>query len=439
MGLTDLLPRTWEVAGGRASVGGVPLGDLAGNYGTPIYVMDVAHLRRRLAEYREAFGEDTVLAYASKAFFCPDMASLLAESGWWADVVSLAEAVTARVGGMEAGSLLFHGNNKTPREIEYAAESRIGRLVIDNTDEVASCARAAASTGTSLPVMLRLALDVDVDTHPNVRTSGHDSHFGIPLDQAAEALRLVASCDSLLLTGVHTHVGSQIYDFKPLCTGIEHSIRFIAAHRNAFPEVVDVNVGGGLASPYVRRDRVPSLSGFAVAVRHAAEVAARRHGIGRWRLMIEPGRSIVANAGITLYRIGSHKEMAGARIVSVDGGMSDNPRHILYGARYEALLPDRLGDRHDTRFRVVGRHCETGDVLIRSARLPADTGRGDLLAIPVTGAYCHSMSSRYNLVPRPPVVFVEDGAARLSVPGEHLEELIGGPAPLVNPAAATAC
>jgi diaminopimelate decarboxylase len=438
VGLTDLLPLTWEVAGGRASVGGVALSDLAAEYGTPLYVMDVAHLRKRLTEYREAFGEDTVLAYASKAFFCPDMAALLAENGWWADVVSLAEAVTARVGGMPADSLLFHGNNKTPREIEYAAESRIGRLVIDNTDEVASCAGAAVSTASRLSVMLRLALDVDVDTHPNVRTSGHDSHFGIPLNQAAEALRLVASHDSLLLTGVHAHVGSQIYDFKPLCTGIEHSIRFVAAHRNAFPEVVDINVGGGLASPYLRRDRIPSLPGFAVAVRHATEVAARRHGIGRWRLMIEPGRSIVANAGITLYQVGSHKEMAGARIVSVDGGMSDNPRHILYGARYEALLPARLGDKHGTRFRVVGRHCETGDVLIRSARLPADTGRGDLLAIPVTGAYCYSMSSRYNLVPRPPVVFVESGVARISVPGEDLEELVGGRAGLTDPSTATA-
>jgi len=426
--LKDVFPLTWEVKENRAEVGGIALGDLAAEHGTPLYVVDVAHVRNRIAEYREAFGGDVVLAYAAKAFICPTFAALIAAEGWWVDVVSLGEVMTARAGGVPAERLILHGNNKSKAELQIAAEHGVGRLVLDHLEEVDACAAAAAESGTVLRVLVRLDLEVGVTTHPKVRTSGYESHFGMSPALAAEALARIKASSHLELTGVHSHIGSQITDLDSFRAVAGQLVAFVAENRDAFPGVVEIDVGGGLAAPYLRHDRPIPVVDYCAAVSGAVAEAANRDGVDAYRLIAEPGRSIVANAGVTLYRIGVRKENRGHPILAVDGGMSDNPRPVIYGSAYEVVLPERICDVADTLFRVVGRHCEAGDVVTAAAPLSSHAGPGDLLAVLATGAYTFAMSSRYNMVPRAAVVFVENGAAEVVVGREDIAALVGGPA-----------
>ncbi len=424
--LRHVLPHTWRAEQNRALIGGVALGDLAAEHGTPLYVVDVAHVRNRISVYRQAFGDGAVLAYAAKAFICPAFAALLDAEGWWVDVVSLGEALTARAGGVPAERLILHGNNKSGEELRFAAENGVGRLVLDHLEEADACAAAAGEAGTVVRVLVRLDLEVGVATHPKVRTSGHGSHFGMSPALASEALRRIAASEHLELAGVHSHIGSQVGDLDCFRAVAGRLVDFVAEHLDAFPDVVEIDVGGGLAAPYLRRDREIPITDYAAAVIGAVEEAAQRRGVDSVQLIAEPGRSIVANAGVTLYRVGARKEDGGHPILAVDGGMSDNPRPVLYGSAYELVLPERICDPAGTLFRVVGRHCEAGDVVAPAAPLPSDTGPGDLLAVLVTGAYTFAMSSRYNMVPRAAVVFVEEGSAEVVVPREDLTAVVGG-------------
>jgi diaminopimelate decarboxylase len=424
--LRHVLPDTWAVQGGRASVGGIALGDIAAEHGTPLYVVDITHVRNRMSEYRSAFADDVVLAYAAKAFICPAFAALIEAEGWWVDVVSLGEAMTARTGGVPAERLIFHGNNKSAEELRYAAENGVGRLVLDHLEEVDACAAAAGEAGTEQRVLIRLDLEVDAATHPKVRTSGRESHFGMSPALAAGALRRVAAYEQLELAGVHGHIGSQIGDLACFRAVVEQLVAFVAEFRDDFPAVVEIDVGGGLAAPYLRGDRVASIADYGAAITESVAESAARSGVDTYRLITEPGRSIVANAGITLYRIGVRKQDGGNPILAVDGGMSDNPRPVIYGSEYELVLPERIDEPADTLFRVVGRHCEAGDVVAASAPLPANTGAGDLLAVLATGAYTFAMSSRYNMAPRAAVVFVDEGSAQVVVPAEDLTAVVGG-------------
>ena len=426
MALSDVQPSTWEVRAGQAHIGGVAVSAMAEEFGTPLYIMDEHHIRSRLRQYREAFGEETVLAFAAKSFICPAMAQIVEEEGWHCDVVSLGEATTALAGGVPARRLIYHGNYKTPEELRFIAEKGVGLCVVDHLEEIAQVADHADAAGRPVDVLLRLAVGVRANTHPKVRTAGPDAHFGLSWEDASEAVALATACQGRVrLKGVHTHIGSQLFDLIDYTAAAHELTSFVADHRDAFPDRVDIDLGGGLGVPYNREDAVISIASHGEALLAGIAAAAERDDISDYRLIIEPGRSISANAGVSVYRIGVRKRAAvGAPFLAVDGGMSDNPRPTLYGAQYEALLAEHADKPHDALFRVVGRHCEAGDVLVPGARLPEDAGAGDLLVILGTGAYTYTMSSRYNLLPRPPVIFANSGEAWVAVAGETLSDVV---------------
>lgn len=411
MALRDVLPTTWSDAGPVPTVGGVSLANLADTHGTPVYVVDEEHIRRRFESFRAAFGDDAHLAFAAKSFFCVAMAELVAEGGWWVDTVSSAEIATARRGGVPPHRILFHGNYKTDDELASAAANGVGRVIIDDPSDVPRLARHASE---KVGALLRLNVDVGADTHPHIRTTGADVHFGMSAD-AADASIALSKGTPVDLVGVHVHIGSQIADPAMHRAAAEAAIDFVEERPHEFPDRYELDIGGGMSAPYLRTDEVPSISAYGEAVLGAI-------GNRDVQLIVEPGRSVVANAGISLYRVGVRKE-ATPPFLAVDGGISDNPRPALYGARYEAIAVDRVGDAHDSPFRIVGRHCETGD-RITTANLPQGTGPGDVLAIPATGAYAFSMASRYNMLPRRPVVFVADGVARVAVAGEEIADVV---------------
>ncbi len=416
-----LLPDNAEVdRTGRLAIAGVDLIELAEEMGTPLFVYDEAHIRARCQEALRAFGEG--VAYATKAFLCKAMAQLACEEGLWLDVSTLGELEVALAAGVPGERLVLHGSNKSEVELTRALEVGIGRIVVDSFDEIARLGRLTddAPTTASRPrVLVRVTPGVEAHTHEFVRTGQEDTKFGFSVAagaaaQAVAALELMGGVD---LVGVHAHIGSQVFDVASFEQAAEVLGSFAAPLR--LPELV---VGGGLGVAYVKGERAPTITEWADATR----VALAKVGVApETRVTAEPGRAIVAGAAVTLYRVGSIKELPGIRTyVSVDGGMSDNPRPVLYGSGYEAFLPRATTDRRPRLARIVGKHCETGDVLVADAHLPADLVVGDILATPVTGAYGYSMASNYNKVPRPPVVFVAGGRARVVVRGETVDDLL---------------
>src|SRR5579875_3304949 len=377
-----LLPDSAQIdPAGRLSIAGVDLIDLVDTYGTPLFVYDEAHLRARCREAREAFGDG--VAYATKAFLCKEMARLAHEEGLCLDVSTGGELEVALAAGVPGDRLVLHGNNKSDAELARALEVGVGRIVVDSFDEIARLGRLTddAPPGAPRPkVLVRVTPGVEAHTHEFVRTGQEDTKFGFSVASGAVA-RAVAALE--------------------------------------LPELV---VGGGLGVAYVNGERAPTIAEWAAATRVALAKVGLAPGT---RVTAEPGRAIVAAAALTLYRVGSIKELPGIRTyVAVDGGMSDNPRPVLYGSGYEAFLPRATDAPRPRRVRVVGKHCETGDVLVGEAQLPADVAVGDVLATPVTGAYGYAMASNYNKVPRPPVLFVADGRARVVVRGETVADLL---------------
>ena len=415
MTLKDVLPQTWVDSDAGASLGGVSLSELAADHGTPVYVFDVEHIESRLDEFRRAFGPHVRLAYAAKAFWCIEMASLIERHGWWADVVSAGELLTGLAGGLPAGRLLMHGNFKTDAELELAATHGVGRIIADDPSEVARLNRMG---GPPLDILLRLNVDVGAKTHPKIRTTGADTHFGMSADAADAAIAAAEGSSRVRLAGVHVHIGSQLIDPSVHGAAVAAASEFIAARRGRFPDTVDLDVGGGMAVPYVRDDPVIGLDRYADAI----SSAALGGGVEGLAITVEPGRSVVAIAAVVLYSVGVRKE-AEIPFLAVDGGLSDNPRPALYDARYETVLANRPRDDHDRLFHVVGRHCEAGD-RIATGLLPNDAAPGDIVGIPAAGAYAFSMASRYTMSPRRPVVFVQDGAAHVAVPAESLDDVV---------------
>ena len=420
-----LLPLTAAVdERGRLSVGGVDLVDLADEYGTPLFVYDESHLRARCREAVTAWGEG--VAYATKAFLCQAMARLAAEEGMALDVSTGGELHVALRAGVDPARLVLHGNNKSDEELSEALQAGIGRIVVDSFDEIDRLERLVAGDGTGPGrrprVLIRVTPGVEVHTHEFVRTGQDDSKFGFGLtsgaaDQAVARLLALTDAGALELVGVHAHLGSQVFALAPFAKAVGLLARFFA--RLGLPELV---VGGGLGVPYVTGEEAPSLSEWADAVRRACTDAGIPEGV---RVTAEPGRSIVAAAAVTLYRVGTIKPIPGHRTyVAVDGVMSDNPRPVLYGSGYEAFLPRETDAPRRLAVRVVGKHCETGDLLVPDAFVPDDVAVGDVLATPVTGAYGHSMASNYNKVPRPAVVFVADGKSRVVVRRETYDDLV---------------
>ncbi len=416
-----LLPDSaWIDPSGRLAIAGVDLVGLAERHGTPLFVYDEGHIRARCREAREAFGEG--VAYATKAFLCKAMARLAHEEGLCLDVSTGGELEVALAARVPGDRLVLHGNNKSDAELARALEVGVGRIVVDSFDEITRLGRLtddAPPRATRPRVLVRVTPGIEAHTHEFVRTGQEDTKFGFSVASgaAAKAVAALELMGGVELVGVHAHIGSQVFDVESFEQAAEVLGSFAAPL--GLPELV---VGGGLGVAYVNGEQAPSITEWADATRVALAKVGVPPGT---RVTAEPGRSIVAAAAVTLYRVGSIKELPGVRTyVSVDGGMSDNPRPVLYGSGYEAFLPRATDAERPRSVRIVGKHCETGDVLVGEARLPADLVVGDVLATPVTGAYGYSMASNYNKVPRPPVVFVAEGEARVVVRGETVEDLL---------------
>jgi diaminopimelate decarboxylase len=406
-------------------VGGSDLRAVAERFGTPVFVTDESHLLARLSEFRTAFGDETIFVYAAKAFLCGALVSHLIDADWWIDVVSSGELEIATRSGMPPTRILMHGNAKPQAELRDALERRVSRIVVDYPGELDVLSELAIEAEAPARVLLRLNADVAAVTHEKVKTTGARAQFGMDLSTAIEAAGRASRLPAITLSGVHIHVGSQIRDLETFARAAAAVVAFIEPRRGLFPKSVDLDLGGGMPVPYLRDDPACAVSEFGAAVLGGLDDARTAERLGAYRLLIEPGRSVVATSTITLYRVEARKQLPdGTDLIAVDGGLSDNPRPSLYGQHYEVLSVDRANEPHDTAFRVVGRHCETGDVINDSARLPAATSVGDLVAVPVTGAYAYSMSSRYNGLRRPPVVFVSDGTARPVVRRETMDDML---------------
>jgi diaminopimelate decarboxylase len=417
-----LLPDNASVApDGSLSVGGCSTADLAAEFGTPLFVYDEDHLRARCREAVSVFGDG--VAYATKAFLCLAMARLAHEEGMYLDVATGGELHVALAAGVPAERLVLHGSNKSLDELRRAREVGVGRVVVDSFDELDRLDRLHREDGRTVPVLVRATPGVEAHTHEFVRTGQLDSKFGFGVDgggsgatgSLTKAVERVAGAPGLELAGVHIHIGSQVFvaDF------FHQAVDTIAPWVRDL-DVPELSVGGGLGVPYVTGESAPTITEWGRTILDSCRAAGIRS-----RISAEPGRAIAAQAALTLYTVGTVKEIPDIRTyVSVDGGMSDNPRPVLYDSGYEAFLPRAVGAERTRTVTVVGKHCESGDVLVRDARVPADVAVGDLLATPVTGAYGHSMGSNYNKVLRPAVVFVRDGDARLVVRRETEEDLL---------------
>ncbi|MFC0682465.1 diaminopimelate decarboxylase family protein [Lysobacter korlensis] len=461
---------------GELTIAGVTAAELREGFGTPLYVLDEDDVRRRARDIRTAFerefariGSGVTVYYAGKAFLSTEVARWVADEGCSIDVASGGELAVALAAGVPAERLGLHGNNKSDRELDRAAEAGLGTVVIDSEPEIARVAAAAERHGRTQRVRLRINSGVHAHTHEYLATAREDQKFGIPLAEAARIVALIREQPALAFVGLHSHIGSQIFESDGFG---EAARRLLAVHAEllAGGDVAELNLGGGFGIAYTENDRL--LTFDVIAARFADIVAGecRTLGIPVPRLAIEPGRAIVGPAGVTLYEVGtikpvevtledadaegSHTSVAelveatatgvhdplrrgsgratgsgtGATAtrlyVSVDGGMSDNIRPALYGADYSARLANRVSDADPALARVVGKHCESGDVVVHDVYLPSDVRSGDLLAVPATGAYCWSLSNNYNYLARPPVVAVRDGAARVIVRGETEEDLL---------------
>jgi len=416
-----LLPATAAIhSDGVLTVGGCNVLALAEEFGTSLFVYDEQHLRDRCREAIGAFGDG--VAYASKAFLCKAMATLVHQEGLCIDVSTGGELRVAVAAGVPGERLVLHGNNKSARELAEAAGAGVGRIVVDSFDEIDRLETLHAETGWLPRVLVRVTPGVAAHTHEYVMTGQEDTKFGFSIQSGAaaaavERLSRLGRAKVVDLIGIHAHIGSQIFLLASFVKAVEAMAGFVSPL--GLPELC---VGGGLGVPYVEGEEAPTIMQWAATVREACQTAGVPDDV---RLTAEPGRAIAAGAAITVYTVGTIKRLPGIRTyVAVDGGMSDNPRPVLYGSGYEAFLPRVTDAPRPLAATVVGKHCESGDVVVRDAHLPDDVAVGDILATPVTGAYGHSMASNYNKVPRPPVVFVRDGKANVVVRRETYDDLL---------------
>jgi diaminopimelate decarboxylase len=426
----SLLPASSEVdeVTGRLSIGGCDLVDLATKFGTPLFVYDEDDIRARCRTYREAFPGGA--AYASKAFLCRAMARVVAEEGLWIDVATGGELHVALDAGFPPERIVLHGNNKSRAELAQAIDAGVARIVADSRDELDRLHDLVGSRDGIRPsVLVRVTPGVEAHTHSHIETGVEDSKFGFGLDDgnALVAARRVVDGAVLHFAGFHCHIGSQVLQLESFARAVHKMATLVRQFEDATGRLVEeCNVGGGLGVRYTPDDDPPPIDRYAATLHEGlakalVEVDAR----SKPRVMTEPGRSIAAAAGVTLYRVGTIKEVPGVRTyVAVDGGMSDNLRPMAYGARYEAFVPARVRSPRPFVATIAGKHCEQGDLLVKDAALPSDLAIDDVIAIPVTGAYGHSMASNYNKVLRPAVVFVRDGDARVVVRRETFADLV---------------
>jgi diaminopimelate decarboxylase len=421
---------------GVASIAGVAVTDLAHEYGTPLFVIDEDDFRFRCQEIAVAFGGGHNVHYAAKAFLCSEVARWIDEEGLCLDVCTGGELAVALHANFPPERITFHGNNKSVPELTAAVKAGVGHIVLDSMIEIDRLDAIAGEAGVVQDVFVRLTVGVEAHTHEFISTAHEDQKFGLSVASgaAAAAVRRVFATDHLRLVGLHSHIGSQIFDVA----GFE-----IAAHRviGLLQEIVaefgvektaqisTVDLGGGLGISYLAPDDPPPVSELAAKLSAIVSDESAAVGLPTPRLVVEPGRAIAGPGTITLYEVGTVKDVdvsstAHRRYVSVDGGMSDNIRTALYDAAYDARLVSRVSDAPAALARVVGKHCESGDIIVRDTWVPDDLAPGDLLGVAATGAYCYSLSSRYNMVGRPAVVAVRDGRARLILRRENVDDLL---------------
>lgn len=423
-----LFPQTTQVEKNHLVIGGCDAKELASEFGTPLYIFDEATIRGKCAEYREVFAQrypNSLVIYACKAFINPALAQLFKEEGLGLDVVSAGELAIAKSVSFPMAQVYFNGNNKSRQELELAIGWGVRCIVVDNSYELSLLDEVAKEAGVRQGILLRLSPGVDPHTHAHLTTGATDSKFGFPMAQAEGALTAVMSSSSFELIGIHFHIGSQIFDLSPYKQAIEIVLDFAAkmGSKHGF-KLKELSTGGGLAIAYTEDTPSPTTSEFAEAITATLIQKIDTLGLEPPRLIVEPGRSIVGGAGVALYTVGAIKEIAGVRkYVSVDGGIADNIRPALYGAKYEAILANKVADENLERVTVAGKFCQSGDILIQDIDLPK-LEPGDIVAVPCCGAYCLSMASNYNASLKPPIVLVKDGKARLIRRRESYEDLM---------------
>ncbi|MEU1468446.1 diaminopimelate decarboxylase [Streptomyces sp. NPDC005761] len=413
---------------GGLTVGGIEVARLAEEFGTPAYFLDESDFRARCRAWSDAFGPGADVFYAGKAFLSRAVVRWLQEEGLNLDVCSGGELTCALDAGMPAERIAFHGNNKTVDEIERAVAAGVGRIVLDSFQEIVRVAHIAQRLGRRQRVQIRVTVGVEAHTHEFIATAHEDQKFGIALadGQAAEAVRRALTLDGLELIGIHSHIGSQIFDMAGFEVSARRVVQLLAEVRDEHGiELPEIDLGGGLGIAYTSEDDPREPHEIAKALGDIVTRECEANGLATPRISVEPGRAIVGPTAFTLYEVGTIKPLEGLRTyVSVDGGMSDNIRTALYDAEYSVALVSRTSDAEPMLVRVVGKHCESGDIVVKDAFLPSDLAPGDLIAVPATGAYCRSMASNYNHALRPPVVAVRDGQARVIVRRETEEDLL---------------
>ncbi len=415
---------------GHLTIAGIDAVYLAEKYGTPLYVLDEDRIRENIRLYndsmRKYFGEASRPLYASKALSFRGIYRIAAEEGMCVDIVSSGELYTALSAGFPAKDMFFHGNNKTDADIHYAIDSGIGYFIVDNAEELEAIDSYAAERGIVQDVLLRVTPGIDPHTFAAVNTGKVDCQFGVSIEtgQARAFVGSVLQKEHIALRGFHCHIGSQIFDQVPFCDAADIMIRFIAEMKETYGFFTEIlNLGGGFGVRYVESDPVIDIADNIRLVANHIDARCAEFGIAHPTVLLEPGRSIVADAGVTLYSAGSVKTIDGYRsYVSVDGGMSDNPRYALYQSQYTVLLANRAEDEADFLCTIAGRCCESGALIQENVRLPRPV-RGDIIAVLVTGAYNYSMSSNYNRICRPPIVMLSHGKDRIAVRRETFEDL----------------
>jgi diaminopimelate decarboxylase len=434
--LNELATAVWPLAARRDAEGVLRIGaadvrELAVRFGTPLYVCDEQDVRARCREYMEAFGADAGVYYAAKAFCSRAVLRWVSEEGLGVDVCTGGELEVALSAGVDPAMITVHGNNKTLDELSRAVEAGVGHIVIDSFEEIARLAFVVQGTAAEpqrARVLVRVTTGVEAHTHEFMATAHDDQKFGFSLASGAadEAVRRVLASPGLEFAGLHSHIGSQIFDTAGFEVAAHRVVELAVRIRDEHGiEIAELDLGGGFGIAYTEEDDAPEVGKLAHSLRQIVEWQSQAAGLPVPRLTVEPGRGIVGPSMVTLYSVGTIKNVDGLRTyVSVDGGMSDNIRTALYDAEYLCALASRASAAPPMLSRVVGRHCESGDIVVRHAYLPSDLAPGDLLAVPATGAYCRSLASNYNHVLRPAVVAVRDGEARVIVRRERMDDLL---------------
>ncbi len=416
---------------GHLTCGKADCVELASQYGTPLYVYDEGLIRKTCAEFKasidEFYGGNGKAMFASKAFSCKEIYRIVKSEGLGADVVSGGELYTALSAGFSASDIFFHGNNKTHGEIEYALKEGVGRIIADNMAEIETISEIAEALNVKAEIMLRIKPGIDAHTHSYVRTGQIDSKFGFALEngEALEATLKADASEFIELKGFHCHIGSQIFDTEPFCDAARVMITFMDDFRKKTGKVLpELNLGGGFGVKYLENDGALPFKLYMEKVSTALKEKAEELDYPIPKIFIEPGRSIVGPAGITLYTVGNVKTIKDVRTyVSVDGGMGDNPRYALYGSDYDIEIADKAGNSKDFTATVAGKCCESGDLIQENAPMQRPE-KGDIMAVLTTGAYNYSMASNYNRIPRPAAVMVKDGDARVIIKRETYEDLV---------------